>query len=283
MNEMSNPTASSKNRAFRPMLPEKGFHRLKNDTQLGYLALQAKQLLTCLDVAIAATETAAPVRLLEPYTLNRDLRPGLDQERGVQEKHWEEALWRFAEKNTGQCSAAWRSITAYQVNLPNTRTDKGWGEIDLLGASESNLPVVIELKSNHGENLLRAVLEASAYCIALRKAWPVLGPQWSKRLGLSELSTDGVLSACPFVIAAPVSYWQACIGRKGKRTANKCPEDFWRVLPDLLFMLGQRGIIGSAVALLDSGSPDAGLPQITSIRAVDILTPHTANDWLWNP
>lgn len=262
--------------------PQKGLHCLKNDTQLSYLKEQTLELLRCLDAAISATETEAPVRI-NPYKLNGTPRTALDKSKGVKEKHWEESLWDYSRNPDNQPSVFWRSVTSFQVNLPNKKNDQNWGEVDLLGVSSSNLPVVIELKSNHGENLLRAILEASAYCIALRKAWSVLGSQWTTHLGMSQSSTAKVLSGCQFVIAAPVSYWQACIGQNGgKHTRNKSPEGFWQVLPELLFMLGQRGITAGAVALLNSGKIKDGLPEIIGIRTIDLITPCKSNAWLWN-
>jgi Holliday junction resolvase-like predicted endonuclease len=51
--------------------------------------------------------------------------------------------------------------------LRGSNADENWGEIDLLGATETNMPVVVELKIKPREYLLRAIVEAAANGIAV--------------------------------------------------------------------------------------------------------------------
>ena len=81
-----------------------------------------------------------------------------------------------------------RKVVSYQVMLRNTNEDRGWGELDLLGATAENVPVAIELKIHPGEYLLRAIVEVLAYGVAIRKAWNAtdecpLSSQWANVVG----------------------------------------------------------------------------------------------------
>lgn len=264
----------------RHILTTLSLHLSKHDVQSRFMTSQAEELASGLQEAIAATIEAAPTRKNAPYPLNRGKGHDLQKPQGVwREIHWEEASWSHREKLKSS-DLAWREVVAYQVMLRgNNSEDLGWGEIDLLGKSATNMPVVIEVKSNPTERLLAAVMQAVSYGITLRKSWKsVLKQQWEQQFGPSM---PGSPELWPVVVAAPVSYWQACIGRIGERTRNKAPETFWPVLTTLVEGCRAAGLDPSFVAIIHNGSDPSGLPNITAARSVNISDPFAKNSWLW--
>lgn len=76
--------------------------------------------------------------------------------------------------------------------LYNRRPKKdrdGWGKIDVVGIAKNLTPVVIGLKAGSSdESLLRMILEAVAYGIAIRTAWkPRFLQDW--KYALKELAS----------------------------------------------------------------------------------------------
>jgi hypothetical protein len=246
------------------------------------MAEQTKELVSVLEKVIPMTIEAAPVRRT-PYKLGGVDRPRLgDRIKASKlkwaEAHWEEAVWRHRSNFKGS-GLAWQEIIGFQELLCGARADKGWGEVDLLAKSPQGMPVVIEVKSEPTELLLAAVMQAAAYGIALRKSWePVLKNQWEGLFGPSSATNSDLW---PIVVAAPVSYWQACIGIKGKRTRNKAPELFWPALDSLVTGLRKSGLDPSFVAIIHDGADSNGFPKITGARNVEVSSPFDGNPWLW--
>jgi hypothetical protein len=98
-------------------------------------------------------------------------------------------------------------ISSFQVPLYSAKKKNRWGSIDVLGIDDqTGYPVVIELKIDKVsiEPLLRAVVEALAYMIALRINWDDFRPFWSQHTG-RDLPAPKKLAA---VILAPQAYWE---------------------------------------------------------------------------
>ena len=240
--------------------------------------VQAAELAAALGDVAAETLKVAPVRN-SPYKLGGVERLDLRcQKSKWAEIHWEEAAWRYRANFNGS-GLAWQEIIGFQEMLRgNNFDDSGWGEVDLIGRSPYGLPVVIEVKSEPSEWLLAAVMQAAAYGIALRKSWEsVLKRQWESRFGTSSAGNS---EPWPIVVAAPVSYWQACIGLKGKRTSNKAPELFWPALAALVTSLRELGLEPSFTAIIHNGSDANGFPNIVGARNVDVSRPFDGNLWL---
>jgi hypothetical protein len=254
--------------------PSRGLHQLGALFQKKFMAEQCEQLLSGLDVAIQATRLAAPVRD-RPY-----LRPS-DQERSPNrpEAKLEVAMWRRWKDRTpvDPVPGAWYRILTYQVMLRNKQTDAGWGEVDLLGQSYQGLPVVIEIKSPDAtDTVLRVLVQAAAYGIAIQQAWPVFHVEWAKMLkkdyGLTA-SLEGQLSACPLVCAAHEQYWDEWFGNTPR--AKTVSPKAWVALSRLVAALAAHGLPATFVGLdykLDVVDA-TGLPVIRGAR---VLSPIVA-------
>lgn len=140
-------------------------------------------------------------------------------------------IFRKWEKNEDALDSliSFRKIVSYQVMLRNTNEDRGWGEIDLFGATAENVPVVIELKSAPSEYLLKAIIEVLAYGVAIRKAWSGLDgcplrSQWHDIVG-----TDVNLVDLPLAVVAPASYWGKVLSDSPKKKPYKTPQPPARV------------------------------------------------------
>src|SRR3954447_23960210 len=130
-------------RSMRTVDREASLHIQGQVFQLKYLAEQADSLLEGIDDLIAATERAAPVRARQPYVLARH-RAGTPVN---EEARWERAIWsEWSQADSEFVPGVCSGIVSYQVMLRDANTDKGWGEVDLLGRSPEGCPVVIELK-----------------------------------------------------------------------------------------------------------------------------------------
>jgi len=119
-------------RSMRAVGRHRSLHAQGDVFQLRYLAQQADALVEGIDDLIAATELAAPVRKRQPYVLVRKVAGAPVNE----EARWERAIWSewrqpSSEFVPGFCS----SLASYQVMLRDANTDKGWGEVDLMGRS----------------------------------------------------------------------------------------------------------------------------------------------------
>jgi hypothetical protein len=150
---------------YRP-LPLAGLQLLGERFRLAYTAEHAQQLLDHLDDYIRLTNAAAPVRTKRPYQLAQSVR--IFKRAG--ETAWERALW--GEYHTTRRVTPTRPllpgicglILTYQTMLRNSNTDRGWGEVDLLGVRPKALtPVVIEVKdARGGDTPLRGIVEGAA-------------------------------------------------------------------------------------------------------------------------
>lgn len=200
----------------------KGLHILKDDIQ------QTRDLLNNLDTAITATRDLAPKR--EPkskktdenlFRLQRDL---LSQEASIanpikltrKEDRLEREAWcHWSSPSAVPVPGAWERLVTYQMPLRNSREDKAWGNVDLVGMSPEGLPVVVECKAGGSDDpILRVMIQALAYGIAIQSAWPKLRPHWLKATShlRKPLQLPKELVVCPLVCAAPPEYWDAALG-----------------------------------------------------------------------
>lgn len=237
------------------MIATEGLHRLKAKLQKRFFAQQCAALASCLPQALAATEAEAPVRK-NPYIIDRN---HARQTLAHPEANWEEALFRDWKDERPDSSAPWRRLLTYQVNLPDSRGDRDWGEIDLLGVSRGLLPVVIELKApRSSQSPAQMLVQAAAYGVALRKAW-VKGfrREWEERVPGKTPPPDK-LATCELVCAAPSEYWMEWTG--GTPRARTVKADAWAALSTLREGLRKGGLPSVFVRLRHTGIDSSKRP-----------------------
>lgn len=237
-------------RGERNLITAQGLHLIKRRLQKRFLAEQCRELTTCIGDAIAATIEAAPIRVGKPYIHKR----GESRETRSAEATWEEALFRQCKIPVAGTFAPWKRLLTYQVLVQDSKDDRDWGEIDLLGASDRNLPVVVELKApTSDESPAQMLVQATAYAIAVRKAWPsCLRAEWAETLGVSLESLPEELDQCELVCAAPSAYWQNWVG--DPPAALSVSPDAWAAIAELRKSLAKSGYPSSFVRLNHEGA-----------------------------
>ena len=263
-------------REMNMIADDMSLHEIKNRIQLKYMAKQADAIANELTYILENTSEAAPVRTKRAYKLKRGterrhLRTAAKAKDACQEKHWEEACyWRWLDSSDGLASdVPFRRLISYQVMLRDANSNRGWGEIDLLGATAQNLPVVIELKSKFSEPVLGAIVEAVAYGVAVRKAWNSgeLRKQWETRLGTRDLPPS--LDTCELVVAATTDCWRRWIGGTGEALGFRTPVRAWGSIRRLVALLRKHGFKIAFVEIGSRGEKDPqGLPVISAARTV---------------
>jgi hypothetical protein len=239
-------------------------HEIKDKMQLRFAEQQAEFIINNLHALIERTHAVAPVRR-NKYCLSRDLSRHLAPHDPYLEKHWEEAIFRkWNEQDAGlDRRIPFRKVVSYQVMLRDRNKDSGWGEIDLLGATAENVPVVIELKIKPSEYLLRAIVEALAYGVALRKAWNAvercrLHSQWQC---LFDKTSD--FDSLPLVVIAPDCYWQVVLSDSSKHIRFQTPPSVHQSIKTLLEKMHSVGYPLTFVAVRAETRPDkSDLPVI---------------------
>lgn len=211
-------------------------HVIKDKIQLTFAEQQADFIADNLETLIDNTYRDAPVRK-NRYTLARPDDRNLTPSANFLEKHWEEAIfrkWNNDDEVGFGPQVPFRKVVSYQVMLRETNKNRGWGELDLLGATRENIPVAIELKIYPKEYLLRAIVEVLAYGVAIRKAWSgidgcPLRSQWADDVGKIDS-----LVALPLVVMAPALYWKVILSDSPKKTRFQTPQPARQSIKKLL-------------------------------------------------
>ena len=258
--------------------PESGLHLLKDAwVQKQYLDEQANLLAGQLDVAIAATLQAAPLRT-QGFSLTR---PGTENISETREESLLEAamLTRWKQAGLWNIPGAWNRLVAFQVPLFNERKKKSWGYIDLVGVNGRGLPVVVELKKSSKaaadgrtetpESPLRMVLEAAAYAVSLRKNWKQFRVEWCSLLEGLETSQEVIdqipaeLTTVPLAAAAPASFWMDWLPYTSKGQSMQK----WDGLRELLRQFEKAGLPVQFLSI----SGDYSRPDGLAIQPLDNL------------
>ena len=252
-------------------------HVIKDRMQLKFAEQQADFIADNLETLIRNTDSVAPVRR-DLYKLARKHRPSLTPSVPPAEKHWEEAIFRKWEKNEDGLDPQipFRKIVSYQVMLRDTNNDRGWGELDLLGATAENVPVATELKIKPREYLLRAIVEVLAYGVAIRKAWRrvdgfSLGSQWAGVVG----NIDSLVHVdLPLVVMAPASYWRDVLRNSTEPTRFQTSQPSRQSIKKLLEEMHRFNYPLTFVEIQAEPQPDAsGLPVIINAVVKDMSYP----------
>jgi hypothetical protein len=237
-------------RGERNIITADALHLLKRKFQKRFLGQQCAELTACLADALAATKKVAPVREGKDYIHDRSA----ERKTAASEATWEERLFRQCKVPRAGSYAPWKGLLTYQVSLQNHRkNDADWGEIDLLGVSKDNLPVIVELKApGSNESPAQMLAQATAYAIALQKAWPkCLRTEWAKNINVDESELPNQLSTCEIVCAAPTEYWENWTGDTARAGAVK--PGVWAAVADLRKALERKGYPSVFVRLKHQG------------------------------
>lgn len=261
--EYNDSRSGQRTRGQRNAIGGTALHLLKRKFQKRFLAQQCKELTNCLADAIAATIEAAPVRVDKRYIQNRK---GARATRAC-EAMWEEALFQQWKTPAAGTFAPWNRLLAYQVPLQNSKRDENWGEIDLLGASAENLPVVVELKApKSNESPAEMLVQATAYAVAVKKAWPkCLRSEWASALNVRAHTLPIELNGCELVCAAPSEYWENWTGDTSR--ARTISANAWAAIAVLRKSLEKSGYPSTFLRLEHGGTP-------ASPKAIRIVEEH---------
>jgi len=268
---------SSKIRRIDPNL-NLGLHELAKPAQgrgsfhfqLRYAEEQSKDILSNLDSLVENTIAKAPVRApSRGFRLKRTTAPRLIHE----EAKWERAMYeKWGPRGSGVYLPVCQRLQDYQFPLQNSRSDKGWGKIDLLGIGVNFLPVPNELKKRQtNESPLRMLVEVAAYGFALRKVWPELKDDWIKKVSWLEGSPSNFranLERVTLVGVAPKEYWKRCLGQLRETKAGKFPDEAWPPFWDLVDALGKWFDIHFVE--VEGSLDDKEMPLITGARILDL-------------
>ena len=247
------------------------FHEMSQPlNQLTFMKNHCLQLIEYLNVKMEMTYLAAPKRYGN-YELTRTMRRN--------PKHREDKLewsiwnqWNPQSSKKDKFIKDCKSIQTYQMRLQNTRADRGWGRVDLVGVSNKFSPIVFELKEDQSkETPLRMIIEAVAYALAIRKTWNEgnLRAEWCKTVTGGSKS-EKTLTELPIVGLAPSEYWTTKIGQKGKRTSGKVPDDAWKPFNQLCKMIGDRGFPVSFYQFDVGTEGDNRLIPISNVKHVKL-------------
>jgi len=252
-------------------------HEIKDIIQLTFADQHAEFIANNLETLIENTYRVAPVRKADhEYTLARPDNRNLTPSANFLEKHWEEAIFRKWEKDEDGLDSLipFRKIMSYQIMLRETNENRGWGELDLLGVTATNIPVAIELKLHPREYLLRAIVEVLAYGVAIRKAWSgidgcPLRSQWTSFVGKIDSLVD-----LPLAVMAPASYWEVILSDSPKRIGFQTPQSVRQTIRKLL---QKMCIVNYPLTFVEVNAEqqqdESGLPVIISAVIKEMTIP----------
>lgn len=159
--------------------------------------------------------------------------------------------------------------------LQGKRADKGWGKIDLIGATPEALPAVIELKQEGAKDTpLRMLAEALAYACAVRVAWQAgrFRDEWMAAMSESGLPVEppATLDRVPLLLLAPGDFWRRTIGTPGVRTKGKVPVGAWSAFRRLADECGVHGFPTHCVRFEMKVAEETGTETVTDIGIVTL-------------
>lgn len=239
---------------------DRGLHQIHHQLNVpDRVCAQCEQLVAELPQWISRTETLAPLR--EAYVIDRTdvggVHVGSDYEIRLERSLWNTFRHhRFLDVCPG--------LASYSVGLFNQQQQNDWGEVDLLGRSGNNTPVVIELKQATGRNPLSMIVQGLAYAIAIRKAWKAFRPSWVQAVGDAPDSL-GV----PLIVGlAPTQYWDRFMGS----TASEFDSRHWHSIRNFLTAVENNGFQVRLASFSVADDSKAVLPAVSDARVLEI--PH---------
>lgn len=268
-----NATTSRPPRSKKPIDWSKGLHQLGPTFQLKFMEHHALELVNLINIMMEKTYSTYEPRS-KSFELNRDNKKQPHHREAKLERAIAEQ-WHFGPVFLRDfCDR----IVSYQLPLFKDKKKSGWGYVDLVGISPSGGPVVIELKDEDSNDTpLRMLIEATAYGLALRRAWNEpknghaggLSDQWNKEFRPSQKEMGAPLLEVPLICAAPTNYWRRRIGSPGKHADGKVELGAWKALNSLVDAICTRGFPVRFVQF-DVTNTQAGLLQISQPTSVQL-------------
>lgn len=161
------------------------------------------------------------------------------------EEHLAIALW-----NLNECwprhDSGWFRLLDYQFPLKAQLSDKGIGEVDLLGVTDQGQLMVIELKvkpksgKDRGESPMVALIQGLRYAAIVESNIKMIASEAESRTG-DRFKDANIMETSPIIqILAPESWWYAWF-ELGDRTRNKVGDwevEFCNLITDIEERLG---------------------------------------------
>ena len=194
------------------------------------------------------------------------------------EEHLAIALWNIKEC-WPRLDSGWFRLLDYQFPLRARRTDKGIGEVDLLGVTKQGRLMVIELKvkpkgrNNRGDNSpAAALMQGLRYAAIVEANLKVIAAEvksWFKDVTIVEES--------PIVqILAPTSWWSGWLelGVSTRKDAGHWEPEFSKLTQDVENRLGVAVECMVLDKLADIAyGPDGKTPQLNRVPALCPVRP----------
>ena len=151
---------------------------------------------------------AAPSRCArnKRYFVGHDGCPQAKDRSNVSEKHLAIALWNH-KAQWSRSGGGWMRLLDYEVPLKASNSDKGLGDVDLLGITEQGRLVVVELKVRRkngarGDTPLLALMEGLRYAAVVLANHPTISAEAADCFGIKTTNEPPIVQ-----ILAPGDWW----------------------------------------------------------------------------
>ena len=151
---------------------------------------------------------AAPSRSArnKRYFVGHDGCPHAKDRSNVSEKHLAIALWNH-KALWSRSGGGWMRLLDYEVPLRASNSDKGLGDVDLLGITDQRRLVVVELKvrrkdSARGDTPLLALMEGLRYAAVVGANHPTISAETGDCFGIKTTNEPPIVQ-----ILAPEDWW----------------------------------------------------------------------------
>ena len=161
------------------------------------------------------------------------------------EEHLAIALW-----NLNECcprhDSGWFRLLDYQFPLRARRSDKGIGEVDLLGVTDQGQLIVIELKvkpkngNGRGDSPMVALIQGLRYAAIVESNIKMIASEAESRTG-DRFKDANIMETSPIIqILAPSSWWCGWreLGTSTRNKAGKWETEFCNLITDIEEQLG---------------------------------------------
>lgn len=173
------------------------------------------------------------------YFVGHDGCPQAKNPGNPSEKHLAIALWRL-KVQWPRAGGGWMRLLDYQFPLQASRSDKGLGEVDLLGATERGRLIVIELKvrrndRSRGDTPLLALMEGLRYAAVVHANHRAIAAEARERCAINVSEEPPIVQ-----ILAPEDWWRGWCNMVGstRRAAGQWEPKFLDLSAELKARLG---------------------------------------------
>ena len=173
------------------------------------------------------------------YFVGHDGRLQAKNPRNPSEKHLAIALWRL-KAQWPRASGGWMRLLDYEFPLQASRSDKGLGEVDLIGATDRGRLIIIELKvrrndRSRGDTPLLALMEGLRHVAVVHANHRAIAAEARKRYAISVSEEPPIVQ-----ILAPEDWWSGWCNMVGstRRAAGQWEPKFLDLSAELKARLG---------------------------------------------